>query len=100
MKKSLLLFLVSLASLFLFFLVPVNREWLHNKVIAYWFDFRRNRDKTVPESRKVIRWGADYVLAKQVADHFAGDRQNKDILVLIQPSKYLAENQIDFHVHA
>ena len=97
MKKTILLFLVSLASLFLFFLVPKNREWLNNKPVAYWNDFRKNRNKTDPEQRKIARWGSDYIYSKQIAGQFSKDSQ-ANVLVLLPPSKYFTDRKINFHV--
>jgi len=97
MKKTILLFLISLASLFIFFLVPDNRDWLEKRVIAYWNDFRRNRNKTDLEYRKKLRWDSDYVYSIQIAGHFPKDSQNKN-LVLLPPSKYFTDRKINFHV--
>ena len=98
MKKTILLFLISLASLYLFFLIPKNREWLEKRVIGYWNDFRKNRNITDPERRKIARWESDYVYAKRVAGHFPKDSQFADILVLLPPSRYFTDHRINFHV--
>lgn len=97
MKKTILLFLISLASLFLFFLVPKNREWLNKRVIAYWNDFRKNRNNTDPEQRKIARWESDYIFSKEIANHFPKDSDAK-VLVLLPPSQYFTDRKINFHV--
>ena len=95
--KTTLLFLISLASLTLYFLIPKNREWLNKKSIAYWNDFRKNRKNTDLERRKTIRWDKDYVFSKQIANQLAAQNQ-KDALVLLPPSQYFIDRKINFHV--
>ena len=98
MKKTILLFFISILSVFLFFLIPKNREWLNKRVVAYWFDFRKNKNRLDPEYRKTRRWEKDYTISKQIAGHFIKKRIAGNALVLIPPSQYFNDRKINYHV--
>ena len=55
MKKAIIPTFLSVLILFLFFLLPKNREWFNGRVIGYWNDFRNQRYNLDIEQRKIKR---------------------------------------------
>jgi hypothetical protein len=97
-KKTILLFFISILSLYLFFLIPKNREWLNDRVMAYWFDFRRNKNRIDPEFRKIKRWESDYTISKEISGHFIKKGLAKEALILVPPTQYFIDRKILYHV--
>ena len=66
--------------------------------MAYWNDFRRNKNRTDLEFRKTKRWETDYTTSKLIAIHFIKKKQADDALVLMPPSRYFLDRKINYHV--
>jgi hypothetical protein len=50
------------------------------------------------ERRKVKRWGSDYTISKQISGFFSKTYNRDSVLVLIPPSAYFKERNINYHV--
>jgi hypothetical protein len=97
MKKQFLLTVISLLSLILCFLLPKNREWFANRIVVYWNDFSHQKKDLGIEHRKIKRWGNDYVLSQQISTFFK-NRGDLKSLILIPPSAYFKDRNLDYHV--
>ena len=98
MKNSIVLTFASLLLLLWFFLLPKNREWFNQRIIGYWNDFTVQKDRPDIEHRKVKRWEESYTFSKQISDFFSNNHNRDSVLVLIPPSAYFRERNIDYHV--
>ncbi len=96
--KQAILTLVGLVLLVLFFLLPKNQSWFINRIVGYWKDFNFQRHNLDPEVRKIERWGNSYVFSKQIAEHLPKHGTDDSILVLIPPTAYFKERDVDYHV--
>ena len=98
MKNSVVLTFASLLLLLWFLFLPKNHEWFNQRIIGYWNDFRVQKDNLGIEHRKVKRWGSDFTISKQISVFFSKTHNRDNILVLIPPSAYFAERDINYHV--
>jgi hypothetical protein len=98
MKNSVVLTFASLLLLLWFFLLPKNSEWFNKRIIGYWNDFQVQKDHPDIEHRKVKRWGSDYTISKQISGFFSKTYNRDSVLVLIPPSAYFKERNINYHV--
>jgi hypothetical protein len=96
--KQLIILLCGLVLLVSFFLLPANKTWLKEKVIAYWNDFTVQRKQLSEETRKTKRFGTEYTYSKQIADLFKARTDNKNALVLIPPAAYFTKQGLDYPV--
>lgn len=98
MKKNVLLSFLSVLALFLFFLLPRNKEWFNERIIGNWNSFRNQRHSLDIEQRKIKRWGSSYTLSKQIANYIATKHDLGNALVLLPPSSYFKERKVDYNV--
>ncbi len=93
-----LLLLVSCLLIAGFFQLPGNKAWFNDRVVAYWTDFTKQKNNLDPEQRKRERWGNDYLFSKQIAQSFARKKSGEKALVLLPPTDYFKERNIDYNV--
>jgi len=98
MKKTIILTFSNLLILFLFFLLPKNNEWFNRRIIGYWNDFLKQKNQLDIEQRKIKRWDGDYTFSKQIADFIAKQDSFQNALILLPPSAYFKDKNIDYHV--
>ena len=89
---------MSCACLFLFFLLPKNREWFNDRVIVYFNDFRTQRYQLNLEQRKVKRWGSSYTVSMEIAGLVLKNGDLKKAIVLIPPTEYFKKRNVDYPV--
>jgi hypothetical protein len=97
MDKKIFLLSVSILATSLFFVLPQNREWMAQRVLAYWNDFRKQKNLN-PEHRKIERYGTEYTYSKRIAGFFRQKGIEKNVLVLFPPTAYFKSKGIDYHV--
>jgi hypothetical protein len=95
-KRQLILLVASLALLFLFFLLPMNRRW-YNTLVNYWNVFPAQKDNIDTESRLRLRFGNHYTYTKAIGDSIKS-KAGTDALVLIPPTSYLSKMGVSYHV--
>ena len=98
MKKTILLTFISVSLLYLFLQFPRNDEWFDKRILAYWSDFRTQKNHSSIEERKIKRWKTSYTVSKDIAAFFAKKGNMKTVLVLIPPAAYFTEKGIDYDV--
>jgi hypothetical protein len=98
MGKKLLLLVFSAVVLFLFFILPVNRSWMEDRVFAYWKSFQTQKNNLDLEHRKKLRFGNDYVFTKKIAAFFQKKGIADSVLVFIAPTSYFLGNGVEYHV--
>ena len=98
MQKSIILTIAVIAILFLFFLLPRNREWFQERVVGYWKDFKHQKNQLGLEQRKIRRWERSYTLSKRIADFIAQQQDMKKALVLLPPASYFKEKDVRYSV--
>jgi hypothetical protein len=96
-EKQITLLAVSVIILSAFFILPVNRDWMANRILPYWKDFNYQKSRLNVEERKINRYKSSYIYSKQIADFFHS--RNKDsVLVLIPSTSYFNLHGIHYHV--
>lgn len=98
MKKQALLTITCMASLALFLVLPVNRQWLQKRIFTYWSATKYQKDHMDTEERMNRRFLNEYILSRQIADSFALKGNKDEVLVLIPPTSYFKIMGIDYHV--
>ena len=98
MLKKLILLISSAIVLFLFFLLPVNRNWMQNRVLIYLNSFQTQKNNLDIEHRKKLRVGNDYIFTKNIADFFEKKGIADSVLVFIPPTSYFLTNGVEYHV--
>jgi hypothetical protein len=96
-KKKLILFSISLIFLTGYFLLPPNRDW-GKKIISYWADFRKQKDRSGREARMTERFENDYTFSSQIARYFQNRNDKQHILLLMPPTSYFNRMGIKYHV--
>lgn len=96
--KKIVLTLAAIVLIVGFFFIPPHKKWLSGRVISYWNDFHKQRNKMDIEQRKQERFGFFYTCCKQIAAPFAARQDKKNILVLMPPTAYFKKGGIDFEV--
>jgi hypothetical protein len=96
--KKLVLTAISVLSLILFFLIPRNHEWFDDRIVSYWNDFTIQRRHLDLEYRKAKRFGSSYILSRQIADCLPKNENPKNAVVLVPPSTYFKDRNVDYHV--
>ena len=95
-KRQLILLVASLALLFLFFLLPMNRRW-YNTLVYYWNGFPAQKDNMDTETRLRQRFGNHYTYTKVIGDSIKS-KAGPDALVLIPPTSYFSKMGVNYHV--
>ncbi len=94
-------FIVSIISIVLILfalnqsIFPWNYNWFNNKILAYWDDFNTNKANLDIEYRSEMRYGSNYINAKNIANWI----QSKGMMnakVLMPPTDYFKQRNIDF----
>ena len=93
--KKLLIAIAAVAAIVGFFLLPPNKVWVQKRIFSYWREFNKQKQNLSLEYRKAHRFGASYTFSKQIADSF---RSKKDVLVLVPPSAYFKNHQLNYEV--
>lgn len=96
-KKQFILTLAAIALLFIFFVLPQNKQWA-GRVYSYFKDYQRQRDTLDIEDRMRKRFGNNYVFSKQIADMFEKRGTKEQVLVLMPPSSYFTRMGVQYHV--
>jgi hypothetical protein len=95
-KRKLILFLAGPMVLFLFFLLPMNRQWFHT-LAGYWNAIPNQKNNMDLEARRKARFGNDYNYMKLIGDSIR-QKAPQDALVLIPPTTYFAKMGVKYHV--
>jgi hypothetical protein len=95
-KKKLILFVISSALLFLFFLLPMNRRW-YNNLVFYWSTFPAQKDNLDVEARLRHRFGNNYTYTKIIGDSIK-QKAGREALVLMPPTTYFAKMGLQYRV--
>ena len=95
-KRKLILFIISSALLFLFFLLPMNRRW-YNTLVSYWTVFPGQKDNLDAETRLRLRFGNNYTYTKIIGDSIKR-KAGTDALVLMPPTTYFARMGMQYRV--
>ncbi len=82
--KRVILFIASLATVVLFFMIPLNNNWLYTRVMNEEWSISTHFDKMSLEDRKIGRFGGVYTMCRDI-----GLKLNKNALVLLPPHKLL-----------
>ena len=90
--KSIFLLAIGIAILSLFFLLPLNQDWMNRRLKGYWKDFTNQATRMKPEQRKVSRYGNAYVYSKQISNYFLQKNIHERVLVLMPPPKVILRN--------
>lgn len=98
MARKLILLISSAIILFLFFLLPVNREWMQDKVFTYLKSFQLQKKSLDIEHRKKLRFGNDYIFTKNIADFFQKKGIADSVLIFMPPTSYFLTNGVEYHV--
>ena len=98
MLKKLILLISSAFVLFLFFLLPVNRNWMQDRVLKYMNSFQTQKNNIDIEHRKKLRFGNDYIFTKNIADFFEKKGIEDSVLVFMPPTSYFLTNGVEYHV--
>jgi len=96
--KSILLFAISILLITLFFLLPQNNDWERHTVLGYWMDFQKQKNKTEPERRKVLRYGNAYTYSRVIASYFKQKNNLDKPLVLLPSEEYFKKQGIIYPV--
>lgn len=95
-KRKFILFIISSALLFLFFLLPMNRRW-YNTLVSYWTAFPTQKDNLETETRLLTRFGNNYTYTKIIGDSIKR-KAGSDALVLIPPTTYFVKMGVPYRV--
>ena len=96
--KSIFLLAMGIAILSLFFLLPLNQDWMNRRLKGYWKDFTNQATRMKPEQRKVSRYGNAYVYSKQISNYFLQKNIHDRVLVLMPPESYFKKYGLHFPV--
>lgn len=94
--RKLILFIISSALLFLFFLLPANRRW-YNTLVVYWKGFPVQKENLDTETRLRARFGNNYIYTKIIGDSIKR-KAGADALVLMPPTTYFTKMGVRYHV--
>lgn len=95
-SKKIILLLTAIVMISGFFLVPPHKKWLSTRLVPYWKDFLKQRDKLDIEYRKQDRFGYFYTCCKQMTAPFAARTDKKNILLLMPPTAYFKKAGINY----
>jgi hypothetical protein len=96
--KQFLLFVLGVALIAGFFLLPPNRVWLKDRIFAYYRDFGWQKNKMGIEQRMADRFLGSYTYSKQISNFFEQKKIKPIATVLIPPTDYFTLHGIDYHV--
>lgn len=85
--------LLSVLIIFAFFKMPFYNNWMNTNLLNPAFDIVTLSKQTDLEQRKVNRYGASYLLCKQMTD-FTRQQKMKDPLILLPPEAFIKEKRI------
>ena len=88
LKSDLKLFLLSCSSLAVIILLPINRQWVNNKIVSYYKEFRIQIQNSSKEYKFRYRFGDNYVFNKNLSDFLKNDNDIKPV-VFLPPKAYL-----------
>jgi hypothetical protein len=86
--KQIALTVVSIFYIVIFFKIPTNNEWVHDRVLNFLESIHDDLDKMGIEERRIARWGATYTDARTIRD-FLDSIHIKKPLLLIPPKDYV-----------
>ncbi|MGZ8538841.1 MAG: hypothetical protein ACXWV9_11290 [Flavisolibacter sp.] len=98
MLRKLLLLISSVVILFLFFLLPVNRGWMQDRVFSYLKSFQTQKNNLDIEHRKKLRFGNNYIFTKNIAEYFQKKGIADSVMVFLPPTSYFLNNGVEYHV--
>ena len=96
--KKIILLAVSILSISGISLLPGNQNWLSDRILPYWKDFKNIENKNDPEYRRQMRYETAYTYSKFIAAVFEKRGDSKKVLVLLPPSAYFKKNGINYNV--
>lgn len=96
--RQIILFITSLLLITGFFLLPQNKKWLNEKLLAYWNDFRQQKNDLDIEKRKIKRYGTSYTFSKRIAAFFEKNGTKEKVLLLLPSQQYFQRHGIRYEV--
>ena len=97
-SKELILSLIGIAAIVGFFMLPPYHEWMNERIIAYYHDFTWQKNKMGMTQRMADRFEGDYTYSKQIAAFFDKKKSKQNVLVLVPPTDYFDQHDIEYHV--
>lgn len=97
LKKQLLLFLLGIFLLAGFFMLPANKEWFNDRIVAYYHDFPSQVKRLDRESRMRTRFGNSYIFSKSIASQVREMGGDRNALVLLPPPSYFSSKGVNYY---
>jgi hypothetical protein len=97
MARRSLLFIVSIASIVLFFTIPLNATWFYKRVVASIHNFSIERDHMDLDERRTYKYRDTYVILQQAAN-FLNTNNAVNPIVLLPPNAYLKSQHMDIRM--
>jgi hypothetical protein len=95
-RKKIILVVASIFLIAGFFFIPPYNKWLTTRLVPYWKDFVKQRNKLDIEHRKQERFGYFYSCCKQMTAPFAKMHDKEKILLLMPPTAYFKKAGINY----
>lgn len=96
--KAFILLVAAVISLLVFFGIEPNKQWLNQRILPYWEDYKEQKLNLDLEERKLARYQYDYLFAKNVTGFFEKRGNANKVLLLVPPSDYFTANGLQIHV--
>jgi hypothetical protein len=96
--KPAILTLCGIVAIFLFFLLPPNREWVMDKIFVYRHEFQWQVKRLDIEDRKRIRLESAYTRSVEITSMIEKHGHKKEALVLLPPTSYFKQHRINYDV--
>jgi len=88
LKKELILVMGGALALAIFYFLPANRIWMNGQPGHYWTEFKQQRNRLAPETRKSERYGTAYTRSREITDFFDRKGIKQQVLVLVPGERY------------
>ena len=97
MSKRSSLFLLSIAVIALYFMLPLNTAWFQKRISPYIHNFSLEKDHLSVEERREYKYRDIYVLLSQMAV-FLGKNSVPEPLVLLPPNSFLKAQHVNLRM--
>lgn len=97
-EKQINLLAFSILAVSLFFMLPRNRAWLHDKILPYFKAVPRQLGQLDTEQRKTERYGNAYRYSTSIASTLRKRTEAGKVLLLMPSTSYFKARGLDYPV--
>jgi hypothetical protein len=96
LKKECILVMAGALALAIFYFLPANKIWVDGQPGLYWKEFKQQRSRLDPETRKSQRYGSAYTRSREISSFFGQKGISQQVLVLVPGEHYFTARHFSY----